>query len=64
MNLIGKRFYCLTVVAKARAVRGHPRWRCKCDCGNEMIVLSTSQLFRGGMKSCCGLAWEPMKAVK
>lgn len=32
-----------------------PRWRCKCECGNERIAL-TSQLTSGKIKSCgyCG----------
>ena len=63
MSLIGQRFYCLTIIDKAKAVRGTARWKCRCDCGGELI-LSTSQLFAGKTKSCCGMDWIPMKAVR
>ena len=67
MNLIGRRFYCLTVADKAKSkphAPGSTYWRCICDCGGE-VVLSTSQLFTGTIKSCCGMKnWQPMRTVK
>lgn len=56
VNLIGQRFGRLTVIEKAESlidkggkIRG--RWKCKCDCGNECLVL-TDTLRAGSTKSC------------
>jgi hypothetical protein len=40
INRIGSRFGRLTVVAlhSRGTIRVKPRWRCRCDCGNETIV--------------------------
>ena len=56
MNLLSKRFGRWTVVSKSEpridkngcAIN---RWLCKCDCGNEKIVLQAS-LISGRSKSC------------
>ena len=56
MNLLSKRFGRWTVVSKSEpridkngcAIN---RWLCKCDCGNEKIVLQQS-LISGRSKSC------------
>jgi hypothetical protein len=51
-NLIGKRFGKLTVIGRAENLHYSQRsWRCKCDCGNETIVVGYS-LRRGDSKSC------------
>lgn len=51
-NLLGRRFNRLEVIEFA----GHPNrrttlWKCKCDCGNISIVMST-HLKTGHTKSC------------
>lgn len=52
IDLTGKRFGKLTVLNReTNEPRKHARWRCKCDCGNEVIVLSHS-LIGGGQRSC------------
>lgn len=51
-NLIGKRFSRLLVLEKAPSGKaGHVRWKCRCDCGNEVIATS-SNLARGAVQSC------------
>jgi hypothetical protein len=51
-NLIGKRFGKLTVIGRAENDKHkHIGWICKCECGNEKIV-STSSLNSGSTKSC------------
>ncbi len=51
-NLIGKRFYNLTVISLDHLDENHRvYWKCKCDCGNEVSVLATL-LNNGGVKSC------------
>lgn len=53
IDLTGQRFGRLVVVQKAPAKHGvtNAVWLCKCDCGNEVAVRSTS-LRTGGCKSC------------
>lgn len=42
-NLIGKKFGKLTVLERAEnATDGHAQWKCQCDCGNIVIVNSSS----------------------
>lgn len=51
-NLIGQRFERLLVIADADSnKRGESQWLCRCDCGNETIVLGHN-LERGSTKSC------------
>ena len=52
MDIIGKRFGRLTVIA-FDGIRGRriSYWRCRCDCGNE-IILPRSNLLSGSTKSC------------
>lgn len=51
-NLVGEQFGRLTVIKKEQSDKnGHSMWRCRCSCGNEVIVLGTS-LKRGLTKSC------------
>jgi len=52
MNLIGRRFGRLTVVAEApKNNSGKVRWLCRCDCGKERIVIGT-MLTTGRVVSC------------
>ena len=56
-ELAGKRFGTLTVIeysGRAYTGTGRPNgaeWRCRCDCGEELRVLS-SRLTTGGVKQC------------
>lgn len=52
INLIGEKFGRLLVVEKAESKKGHIRWRCKCDCGNECIVNGYS--LKNGNTTSCG----------
>ena len=52
MNLMGRRFGKLTVVAEApKNSSGKVQWLCRCDCGKERIVISTI-LATGRVTSC------------
>ena len=56
IDLTGQQFGRLTVVQRAETgKRGHALWLCKCACGRETIV-SSSSLRRGATKSCGG--WQ------
>lgn len=51
IDLTGERFGRLTVVERAENKNGCTMWKCKCDCGNEIMV-DASCLKRGFTKSC------------
>ena len=52
IDLSGQRFGRLTVIERAANDKhGEPRWLCRCDCGNHVIVLGSS-LRSGHTKSC------------
>ena len=52
-NLIGQRFGRLTVISEAgRDKYKNVLWHCKCDCGNEVNVVTQS--LKGGTTKSCG----------
>ena len=56
IDLTGQKYNRLTVIERAsdyifKNGTRNTRWKCKCDCGNEVIV-STSHLRSGHTKSC------------
>lgn len=51
-DLTGQKFGRLTVVERVENAKNrNARWKCVCDCGNEVIVTG-SNLCRGNTKSC------------
>ena len=51
-NLINKTFNRLTVIDRADNTKdGKTQWKCRCECGNNVIVLG-SNLIKGYTKSC------------
>lgn len=56
INLIGNVYGRLTVIKKSEK---QSMWLCKCECGNEKIVYSSS-LYSGASKSCGCLRIEKM----
>lgn len=51
-NLVGQKFAQLLVVEQLENSKtGHRKWRCLCDCGKYHNT-SSSQLKKGGIKSC------------
>ena len=54
VDLTGQRFGRLVVLRRADNIGRQTAWLCKCDCGNESIVLGYA-LRRGTIQSCgCG----------
>lgn len=51
LNLINQRFGYLTVLEPAPNIGRRTAWKCKCDCGNELVV-KTELLTQGKTKSC------------
>lgn len=61
LQLVGQRFGRLLVVAQAPTLR-YSRWRCRCDCGAEVVV--SAQLLRmgaAGTRSCGCLKRETLR---
>ena len=57
-DLIGKVFGRLTVIERVENNKdGRTMWRCKCECGNDCIILGKN-LLNGGTKSCGCLKLE------
>lgn len=53
MELVGKRFGKLTVIERMANSKAHKtRWLCKCECGNEVIVVGSN--LRSGNTTSCG----------
>lgn len=54
-DLCGQRFGKLTVIRRVEGTQSNraraDSWLCRCDCGNESVVLG-SNLVRGHTKSC------------
>jgi len=51
-NLIDKKFGRLTVIGESgRSRRLNVNWKCKCDCGKEIVVIG-NHLLNGNTKSC------------
>lgn len=66
LDLTDQRFGRLTVIERAENMyrgNGRPlvRWRCQCDCGNELIVLACN--LRAGRTVSCG-CYAREKAVE
>lgn len=62
IDLLGKRFGRLVVIAREPNKDGNAMWLCRCDCGNEVIVYG-SQL-RGGRTISCGCWMRESAAIR
>src|ERR1700688_2020050 len=51
MRLIGQRFGALTVIDRAGNCGKFAAWKCRCECGSEVVV-SGDKLRRGKRKAC------------
>lgn len=63
LQLVGERYGRLVVIAQAPTLR-YSRWRCRCDCGAEVVV--SAQLLRmgaAGTRSCGCLRVEQRAAA-
>ncbi len=52
LDLVGQTFGHLTVLEPAGNAGKHTVWRCRCDCGNETAVRTSS--LRSGLTRSCG----------
>jgi hypothetical protein len=60
LDLVGKRFGKLTVIAECGRKYGAVLWHCQCDCGNYKDAIS-EELKNGHVKSCGCLKAEATK---
>lgn len=65
IDLTGQRFTLLTAIERVQrsSTTGGSLWRCRCDCGNERLVLS-GNLRKGGAKACVACARNRKAALK
>lgn len=61
-NLVGKRFGKLTVIEQTNKIKNLIAWKCVCDCGNEISVV-TGSLRSNNTKSCGCLTVERLKSM-
>ena len=59
-DLTGQKFGRLTVIKRAENKRGRVYWLCKCECGNEKVIMGDN-LKSGGIMSCGCFQSEKMK---
>ena len=52
LDLLGQKFGRLTAISEATKVGKRTRWLCRCDCGNEKIILT--ECLRSGISKSCG----------
>lgn len=52
INEIGNTYGYLTVIERAPSKNNRAMWKCKCKCGNEVIV--AGKLLRNGQTKSCG----------
>lgn len=53
IDLTGRKFGRLTVLERAENTNdGYPKWKCVCDCGNEVVVKGSN--LRQGRSTSCG----------
>lgn len=62
-DLSGKRFGRLVVLDLDHILNRKSYWKCKCDCGNETVVLG-SNLSKGTTKSCGCLLNDYLNTIK
>ena len=63
LDLTGRTFGRLTVIAEApKHRRGRVHWRCRCTCGNEVVVDGTS--LRRGATQSCGCLWAERQRAR
>lgn len=61
---VGQRFARLTIVAAAPSRGGRTHWRCRCDCGREVVVRGAN-LSSGNTRSCgCWHREQSSRAVR
>ena len=56
-DIIGKKYFKLTVLEKVPSYRGKFNWKCKCDCGNITIELAWK--LENGYRKSCGCWYKP-----
>jgi hypothetical protein len=62
LDMEGKRFGRLVVIAHAGKRHGRNDWVCECDCGN--IRTAAGKYLRNGRSKCCGCLVRDTRAEK
>ena len=59
LDLKGHKFNMLTVLEFYDVQNGMSRWKCKCDCGKEIVAYGRN--LKSGNTMSCGCYWESRK---
>ena len=62
IDLTGKKFAKLIVIKQAPPKGGHTAWLCKCECGNECVVIGTK--LKNGETRSCGCIKKEIAPIK
>lgn len=62
VNLVGEKFNMLTVISRAENVGKEVAWNCKCDCGNDTVVIGTN--IKSGHTISCGCVVRSKGEIK
>lgn len=57
VDLLGQTFDCLTVIAREGTNNKKATWRCRCKCGNEVVLESQSLRSKHRKHHSCGCQW-------
>lgn len=62
-DMVGQTCGRLEVVDAAPSIQGAAAWRCRCECGGEVVVKGT-ELRKGSRRSCGCLSSRPIMSTK
>ena len=61
LDLTGQKYGMLTALRRVENVKGRTAWLCRCECGNELVVLT--KYLQGGQKNNCGCRKHGVEAL-
>lgn len=64
IDLTGQRFGRLIVIERAENKKGKAAWKCKCDCGSELIVSANNLRMNNTISCGCYCREQTSKACK
>lgn len=63
VDIVGNKYNRLTVIAKDQTIDARARWKCRCECGNEVVVRGID-LRNDTSKSCGCLRRDSAKKAR
>lgn len=63
LDLTGQKYGRLTVIKEVERKGYTRRWQCKCDCGNEQVVVVTQPNLRNNHTTSCGCVQKEKASI-